>query len=220
MTRPSILDILPTDQRLALAYAPRRARPATLALMGLDARLAALVRSSREPILGQLRCAWWRDMLARPAAERPIGDPLLEALAAWEGGEADLGGLIDGWEGMLGEAPLESAVFEALAEARAASWARLASLLGADNQRGECERAARNWAFADIAAHLADPAERARVLELTLSQDWRRPALGRTMRPLGVLHGLARRATRRGGSALLDGPGDLLAALRLGMLGR
>ena len=36
---------LPPPQRLALSYASARARPATLALLALDARLAAVLRA-------------------------------------------------------------------------------------------------------------------------------------------------------------------------------
>jgi hypothetical protein len=36
---------------------------ATLALLALDARLAAILRGRREPIAAQLRLAWWREML-------------------------------------------------------------------------------------------------------------------------------------------------------------
>ena len=45
---------LPAPQRLALSYSPGRARPATLALLTLDARLAAILRGRREPLAAQL----------------------------------------------------------------------------------------------------------------------------------------------------------------------
>jgi phytoene synthase len=40
------------------------------------------------------------------------------------------------------------------------------------------------------------------------------------LRPLAVLSGLARRSLARGGSPLLDGPGAMLLAVRLGIAGR
>jgi phytoene synthase len=54
---------LPIERRLALAYAPGRARAATLGLFALDAALGNLVRAAREPLLGQMRLAWWREEL-------------------------------------------------------------------------------------------------------------------------------------------------------------
>jgi phytoene synthase len=50
----SLLEALPTAQRLALSYAPPSARPATLALLALDARLGAAVRQRGEPVLATL----------------------------------------------------------------------------------------------------------------------------------------------------------------------
>ena len=57
---PELLDTLAPMHRLALAYAPAEARPAWAGLLALDARLAGVVRAAREPVLGQLRLAWWR----------------------------------------------------------------------------------------------------------------------------------------------------------------
>ncbi len=66
-----LAETLPTMHRLALAYAPGRTRLAWLALLALDSRLAGVLRSASEPMLAQIRLAWWRDMLARSEADRP-----------------------------------------------------------------------------------------------------------------------------------------------------
>src|SRR5690606_20839572 len=79
MSNVLLADLRPAE-RLALAYAPARARTATLALMALDNRLGTIVRQMREPIAAQLRLAWWRDTLARPVPEWPQGEPVLAAL--------------------------------------------------------------------------------------------------------------------------------------------
>jgi len=55
-----LLDSLGPLNRLALAYAPQSTRLPLLALLALDMRLAGIVRNSREPMLAQLRLAWWR----------------------------------------------------------------------------------------------------------------------------------------------------------------
>jgi hypothetical protein len=47
-----------------------------------------------------------------------------------------------------------------------------------------------------------------------------RGSLPRTLRPLTVLTGLARRSLGRGGAPLLDGPRAALLAMRLGIAGR
>src|SRR5688572_12291083 len=89
-------------KRLAVAYAPSRARRPTLALLALDERFAAMLRGRREPLATQLRLAWWRDMLARPAEEWPRGDPVLDSLLAWRD-TAGLAELASGWEALLAE---------------------------------------------------------------------------------------------------------------------
>ena len=95
--------------RLALAYAPRTARPAWLAVLALDQRLAGIVRSAREPLLAQIKLAWWRERLAEPVARWPQGEPLLSALAAWDGQAAALVALVAGWEAVLvGNGPIEA----------------------------------------------------------------------------------------------------------------
>ena len=86
--------------RLALAWAPRHARPATLALFALDTRLAGFLRRATEPLPVQMRLAWWRDTLGAPPSAWPRGDPLLDELRTWAAPEG-LVALVDGWEGLL-----------------------------------------------------------------------------------------------------------------------
>ena len=212
----ALLDGLPAEQRLALAYARADARPLFLGLFALDSRLAQVVRSAREPILGQLRLAWWRERLAEGTPRG--GEPVLALLAPMLASGQGLSALADGWEALLGEGPIEQTAIEHFAEGRATAYRLLARHLGAADASAEAERAARNWAMADLAAHLSAPEERAVAMAVAAAQDWRRPALPRALRPLTVLHGLARR--HRGAQPLIAGPTSLGAAIRLGLLGR
>lgn len=209
-----LLDGLPGEQRLALAYARGAARPLFLGLFALDARLAQVVRSAREPMLAQLRLAWWRERLAESAPRG--GEPVLALLAPLLAAGPGLSALADGWEALLGDGTIEPSAIEQFAEGRAAAYRLLARHLGGDP--AEAERAARNWAMADLAGHLSAPDERMAALAIAAAQDWRRPALPRALRPLAVLHGLARR--HRGAQPLIAGPAGLGAAIRLGLLGR
>jgi 15-cis-phytoene synthase len=211
------LDTLPTEQRLALAYAGSAQRLVLLGFFSLDSRLAGIVRSASEPLLGQVQLAWWRDQLALPPQLRPRGEPLLALLEAWRDEGSSLSGLVDGWELMLGDAPLSPTVLAGHAEARAQACAALARLAGAPEEADEASRAGRNWALADLATRLGNETERSAAFELADRQDWRPARLPRGLRPLTVLHGLARR--RRGRAELLDGPLALGAALRLGLFG-
>ncbi len=213
-----MIESLPPLQRLALAYAPASSREAMLALLALDTRLGGIVRSSREPMLAQLRLAWWREQLRADPTTWPGGEPLLAVLRAWPGNTAVLAGLVDGWEAMTGDAPLPPSAFETLAETRGIAFAALAT--GREAQDAAL-RMGRNWALADIAARLSDPDERQAALELARAQDWRSAPLPRSLRPLAVLHGLAARQIREADGRVMQLSGrHVVTAMRIGLLGR
>lgn len=216
MSDDALLDLLPIEQRLALAYGSRPARAALLTVLALDARLAGTVRAAREPVLGQIRLAWWRENLAAGVSCLTSPDPLLARIAADQGDLAALIALVDAWEGMVGQGPVGSDALAALAEARALALAAVGARFTQAALSGEVMRAARNWALADLAARLSQPAERDAAAALTAVQDWRRPALPRALRALAVLHGLARR--RHDGRPLLAEKRAFAVALRLGLL--
>jgi phytoene synthase len=211
-------DELPILSRLALAYAPVSARAVWLTALTLDARLAGVVRAAREPVLAQLKLAWWRDRLAQNPAARPQGEPLLGKLADWQDGGASLAPLVDGWEALLGDPPLPAEAINAFAAGRAALIGDLAQMVGAD--RAGAEARARRWALADLALHLGQGEERDAVhhaLEQSLQVA---QTFEKSMRPLLILERLSTRASQKGAGAALSSPVDLLVAMRLGLLGR
>ena len=211
----SLLDTLTPVQRLALSYAPRAVRSDTLALLALNARLAGIVRAGGEPVIAQMKFAWWRDMLARPKQEWPLGEPLLELLRKWRGDVTALGRLVDGWEGLLAETLGETEIAE-FGEGHAAAW----SALGERQENVATRTAATQAALGDLSLHLGDPAEKALVMTKLGAFGSADGALPRTHRPLALLRGLTLRALHRGSSEVLDGPGALAAAIRLGFTGR
>jgi 15-cis-phytoene synthase len=211
-----LLESLGPINRLALSYAPASSRVQLLGFLALDARLAGIVRNSREPMLAQLRLAWWREQLSGEASRWPEGEPLLVALRSWENRHGALLPLVDGWEAMTGDAPLAQEAFLQLADGRASAFAALVGPAFAD----EGKRLGRNWALADMSGRLTNPEERATVATLAKAQDWRPGRLPRALRPLVVLHGLAARSLRAGANGVRVSPFSLLAAVRLGLLGR
>jgi phytoene synthase len=211
---PNLLDELPRAQRLALSYAPASARAPTLALLALDARLAAILRKGREPVLAQMRLAWWRDTLAAKPETWPGGDAVLDLLRQWRA-PAGLTSLVDGWEALLGE-NLDHAAIDEFVSGRAQAFAQLAVQLGVEP--GAAVSSARVWALGDLAANLSESAERAAVV--AAAADMRSARLPRELRALAVLAGLGRRSLARGGGPLLDDAGALFSAMRLGMVGR
>jgi phytoene synthase len=171
-------------------------------------------------MLAQMRLAWWRETLARKPSARPAGDPLLELLARWQGEEAALVAIVEGWEHLLGAAPLGHDDFTRFVDGRAGAFAALARLQGAAAADRAAAAAGRRWALADLATHLGDGRERQVVLDLAGTLVQGRIALPRRLRWLAVLDGLARRSLARGGVPLLASRMDALVALRLGIAGR
>lgn len=211
----TLFDELAPPQRLAQSYAPRGARRATLALLALDARLAATLRRHAEPMLAQVRLAWWRDILGSEPDSWPTGDAVLGLLRDWRD-PAALRRLVDGWEALLGDR-LDAPAIGEFARGRGESFGQLAIELGVEAAPAVAN--GRLWALGDLAANLSDAGERAVLLEVAAAEA-RAVGLPQPLRPLTVLAGLAKRSLERGGGPLLDGPAALLLAIRLGITGR
>ena len=190
---PHILDPDYPPARLALAYARAGDRPMWSAYFALEARLAQAGQRTSQPMMTQLRLAWWRDRLKSPVRDWPKGEPMLSALANWDGERAALVALVDGWEAVL----VGEDAGQALAEARVSAMLALARLLGVIDGPA-IERAARDW-------QALGPRARAQ-------------SLPRSMRPLAVLRVLALRdaARQRGVTSSLA---DAMALLRLALTG-
>lgn len=211
-----LLETLPLPQRLALSYAPASARPATLALLALDTRLGGVVLGGGEPMLAQIKLAWWRDRLGEAPDRWPKGEPLLAALHESVGDGSGLVALVDGWESLLAEQPDEHE-WQEFAAGRVALWKVLATKLGVDVK--DISGPARTWALADLAMGMAPGSERAAITSAEQAQERQSLRLPRALRPLAVLHALARRALSGERAALLDGPGAMLLAMRVGISG-
>ena len=206
---------------LALAYAPHDARAVFEDLFALDRRLADAVRQASEPIIAQMKLAWWRDRFAQPPAQWPRGEPLLARLAAWDVDVSRLDGLVDGWEQIAAAEELTRDVVIAFAGRRAHSWAVAGSALEVA-EPDALHDAGMRWALADLAQHCASEAE-ARLVRQTARDlghaGSRSPALPRRLRPFAILALLGGRALDRDRQVLASG-GDFVAAVRMGMLGR
>lgn len=214
-----LIETLPLIERLALAYAPARARLPTLALFALDTRLAGLLRNSREPMLAQLRLAWWRENLERTGADWPTGEPLLAALRSWNGRHTALTALVDGWEALTGPAPLPRDALQSMIEGRGEAFVALSYALGRSEEVELARELGRKWAMADLATRIRNPDERAAVLAIRSEERSGRPRVSRSLRPLLILAALAERRLEKGDEAATRSPRALLHAMRLGLLG-
>ena len=215
----SLVASLPAIAQLALAYAPRRARARTLALLALDARLATLIRRSSEPMLAQLRLAWWREAVEGDPGRWPSGEQLLLAIRSWDEDREGLIALVNGWEALTAPSPLGEGALTGFAEGRAKAFAALARVSSCHQDAKAAEVLGRIWAFEDLAMRLGRADEHNTALALAVAQPVRLPRVSRPLRPLRVLAGLARRRRKAGGDAGASSPGAVLEALKLGLLG-
>ncbi|WP_406871661.1 phytoene/squalene synthase family protein [Aminobacter sp. P9b] len=70
------------DRYLSVLYAPEQKRPALLALYAFNAEIAAIRDRVSEPMPGEIRLQWWRDVIASGQSELGAGHPVASALMA------------------------------------------------------------------------------------------------------------------------------------------
>jgi 15-cis-phytoene synthase len=78
-----IVRLADPDRYLAALYAPAEKRAALLALYAFNAEIAAVRDRVSQPLPGEIRLQWWRDMLASgdpAAAGHPVAAALLDAV--------------------------------------------------------------------------------------------------------------------------------------------
>jgi len=207
-------------QRLMIATAGRRREQAEQ-IVALDNECAYIAQSAREPMMAQIRLAWWRDGLASAEALPAHRSPMMDGLRAVEGFAAMRPGLIalvDGWEELIlwgGEEP--QAMLEAYAAGRGGGlFAAFAP------EQGETARLwGQVWALWDLAGHLseADLAAAAIARGQRLAHDL--PGAGALPRMLTMLARAARHDLVRGrGMPPSLTPGLYMRLLRLQIFGR
>jgi len=120
MMTDAVLELAP-PARLAIAYARSDIRSAFALLLHIDNRFAEILRNAREPMIAQIKMAWWREAFAGAADARPKGEPLLQALN--EAGDriplSALEALASAWEALLGSARFSQEAIDVHAEFRA-----------------------------------------------------------------------------------------------------
>jgi 15-cis-phytoene synthase len=193
------LDLDP-ERKLALAYAPAKRRAALEALWRLDVAFGSVLATGREPMISQVRLAWWREALETLDRDAPPAEPVLQNLARHvlpEGIKgAELAEMEDGWAMLLASDPLGTGDLDLYAHERGARLFELsARLLGAADAR--VAPAGEAWALADLARRSGQESEVRAALDAARSRDtagtWPAP-----LRPLGMLAALARRDAARG----------------------
>lgn len=198
------------------ADAPRQA-----AIWAFDERLAQVARTTSEPMIGQMRLAWWGEVIADMAAKRGQGEPVVDRMR--EVGAMDAPGLpaiIDGWEAVVLDSEMDSKSLLDYAAGRGEGLFR--ALAGTGDIPPFLEQAGRAWALWDLAGHVGDAAladaaiAMGRDMVPTGVQKW-----PRTWKPMRIALALARhdllagRGAPRGLSRAM-----VLRILRIALVGR
>lgn len=181
------------ERALALSYAPVGMRGAIEALLALDATLGGILRTTREPMVGQMRLTWWHEALSALDTAPPPAQPVLQALSADVVARGISGTvlaeMIDGWEMLLEPELLDRDMLESYAKHRGGKLFVIAGALLGAAPRDPLERAGEGWALADLARHSRDPvaASRTRDLAMTALSDAMQHRWSRNVRSLGAM---------------------------------
>lgn len=185
------------ETALAVGYAKQPQRAALVALLELDSALAAVLRTTREPLVGQMRLTWWHEALSRLDSAPPPAEPVLVALgeAVLPHGitGASLATMVEGWEELLDADLTQDGPIARFAQLRGAGLFALAGQLLGANDRDPLPAAGSGWALADLARHLSDRvvAERTRALARDALVTATRVRWSHASRALGALAQLA-----------------------------
>ena len=160
-----------------------------------------VLRTTSDPMLGQIRLAWWRERLEELHADGAVpAEPRLQAvkrelLPRGLKGQ-DLARLERGWVAMFDAFPWEAGTAEAIWFRGRQLFAAGAQILGRTDD--PIEAAGGLWTLVDAARHCSDAASRAMLLDQARTfaraiQGTRFPA---EIRPLSMLAALAVRDCR------------------------
>lgn len=195
--RPSAIadPLLGADRALALTYVPARHRAAIAALWGVDAAMGDVLRTTSDPLLGQIRLAWWRERLEELDRGVVPAEPRLQAVA----GELiprgisgrDVAALESGWLRLFDDFPWDLATVEGIWFRGQHLFGLAAKALGAPKQ--DIETAGGLWALVDAARHCSDGLSRSLLMTQAISlgtglAGCKFPA---ELRPLSILAALA-----------------------------
>lgn len=132
-------------------------------MLALDDKLAETVRTTTEPMLGQIRLQWWHDALVALDTAAAPAEPLLQAIVRdvmrMGVGGSMVAGIAQAWQALLQEELDELALRTYGARGRRIF--ELAGVLAGASPSDPLTPAGEGWALADLCAGLSDPVEAA-----------------------------------------------------------
>ncbi|MCI4589964.1 hypothetical protein MOK15_07645 [Sphingobium sp. BYY-5] len=192
------------------------------AIWGFDGRLAKVARTTSDRTIGQMRLAWWNDVIDDADNRKGRGEPVVDAMRATGAMAAPgLVAIIDGWEVLVVEPDIDAQGLRDYAVGRGGGLFR--ALADAEDAPAWLTAAGQVWALWDLAGHVDDVAlaqaalGQAREL-LPQVEGARWP---RAWKPLRIAFTLARADVLAGRGAPAGMPRGLaLRLLRIALVGR
>ena len=179
--------------------------------------MGEVLRTTTEPIVGQIRLAWWRDRLQELDAGTAPAEPRLQAasrelLPAGLTG-AELAALSGGWWRLFDPFPWDIQTAEAIWFRGRYLFGLAARIVGGPSE--DAEAAGGAWALVDVARHCSDPKSRAMLLEQarTQSEGLTQMRFPPVLRPLSMLAAVARRDALKGEPFEAEGRAARLALM-------
>lgn len=215
-------DVLPPLAQVLVAHAGGGDGARHRAVWAFDARLAQIARTTSEPMIGQMRLAWWNDVIDDAAGVKGQGEPVADAMRASGADRGPgLSAMIDGWEVLVVEPDIDEQGLRDYAVGRGGGVFR--ALAGQNDVPAWLEIAGQVWALWDLAGHVRDKGLADAALKLGREQlglmdgvRWT-PAL----KPLRIAFTLARGDVLAGRGAPVGMPRALsLRLLRIALVGR
>lgn len=188
------LETLVPPKRLALSYANSSQKTALALLLIHDVKLGQILKNGKEPLIGQMRLQWWRDVIAKPAGERPSGEPLLAQLGEYERNDPSgkLAQLMienaDAWDCLLSHEHWTDEILEDHSQIRAgAIFGGYASLVGIDAGASNLSMAGKYWALCELFGYCQTQAQ-IDAVQAILPEKAKKLRFDRQLRPLSLLY--------------------------------
>jgi phytoene synthase len=212
---------LPPLAALLSAHAGARAARHR-AIWAFDGRLAHVARTTSERAIGQMRLAWWNDVIEDADARKGRGEPVVDAMRATGAISAPgLVAMIDGWEVLVVEPEIDDDGLRDYAAGRGGGLFR--ALADAGDAPEWLMAAGQVWALWDLAGHVDDPALAQAALRMArdLPPQVEGARWPRAWKPLRIAFTLARQDVMAGRGAPAGMPRGLaLRLLRIALVGR
>lgn len=191
------------------------------AILRFDARLADLARTTSEAMIGQMRLAWWNDVIDDAAGVKGRGEPTVDAMRATGVIRAPgLTRMLDGWEVLVAEPEIGVPELQDYAKGRGVGLFR--ALAGSADLPDWLECSGQVWALWDLSGHVGDTA--LADAALNLAREILPPDTGdwpRGWKPLRIAYTLARQDVMAGRRSPVGMPRGLaFRVLRIALVGR